>query len=55
MSARCRGILSDGSLLSIRRGEHTVMLMSAELAQRDRGAALKALEALGRVAARRLD
>lgn len=50
-----RGILSDGSLLSIRRGEHTVMLMSAELAQRDRGAALKALEALGRVAARRLD
>ena len=46
-----RGVLSDGSMLSIRRGEHTVMLMSTELAQRDRGAALKTLEALGRVAA----
>ena len=50
-----RGILSDAAMLSLRRGEHTVWLMSVELPRRDRTAALKTLEELGRVAARRLD
>lgn len=50
-----RGILDDGALLSIRRGEHTVWLMSGELPRRDRSAALKIFENLGRVAAKRLD
>lgn len=50
-----RGILSDGALLSIRRGEHTVWVMSGELPRRERAAALKTLEELGRVAAKRLD
>jgi hypothetical protein len=49
-----RGILSDGAILSLRRGQHTVWLMSSELPRRDRAAALKAFEELGRVAAKRL-
>ena len=49
-----RGILSDGALLSIRRGEHAVWLMSSELPRRERPAALKAFEDLGKVAAKRL-
>lgn len=49
-----RGILSDGAMLSIRRGEHTIWLMSAELSRRDRAAALKVLDELGRSAAKRL-
>lgn len=50
-----RGILNDWALLAIRRGERTVWLMSGDLPLRDRSAALKALEELGRVAAKRLD
>ena len=49
-----RGILSDGAMLSLRKGEHTIWIMSGDLPRRDRAAALKAFEALGRVAAKRL-
>jgi hypothetical protein len=49
-----RGILSDGALLSIRQGEHAVWLMSSELPRRDRAAALKALEELGKAASKRV-
>jgi hypothetical protein len=50
-----RGILGDGSLLVLRKGEHTLVLMSPELPKRDRAAALKVYEDLGRLAAKRLD
>jgi len=50
-----RGILGDGSLLVLRKGQHTLTLMSPVLPRRDRAAALKVYEDLGRVAARRLD
>jgi hypothetical protein len=49
-----RGILGDGALLELRRGEHNISLGSSELPRRDRAAALKALEDLGRAAAKRL-
>ena len=49
-----RGILGDGAMLSLRRGEHTIWVMSVELPRRDRAAALKVFEELGRVAAKRL-
>jgi hypothetical protein len=49
-----RGILGDGAILALRRGQHTVWLMSAELPRRERAAALKAFEDLGRVAGQRL-
>ena len=49
-----RGILNDGAMMSLRRGEHTLMLMSPELTRRDRAAALTAFEQLGAVAAKRL-
>ena len=49
-----RGILGDAAMLIVIRGRHAVMLGSAELPRRDRAAALKALEDLGRVAAKRL-
>lgn len=49
-----RGILSDGALLSVRHGEHAVWVMSSELPRRERTAALKALEDLGKVAAKRV-
>ena len=49
-----RGILGDAAMVSMRNGEHTVMLMSAELSGRDRTAALKTLEDLAKVAAKRL-
>jgi hypothetical protein len=52
---RKRGILGDGSLLVLRKGEHTLVLMSPELPKRDRAAALKVYEDLGRIAAKRLD
>ena len=50
-----RGILGDGSLLVLRKGQHTLLLMSPVLPKRDRAAALKVYEDLGRLAARRLD
>jgi hypothetical protein len=49
-----RGILGDGAMLIMRNGEHTISLGSSELAQRDRGAALKTLGDLGKVASKRL-
>ena len=49
-----RGILSDGALLAMRDGMHTIWLMSNELPQRDRAAAVKALEELGKAASKRL-
>lgn len=49
-----RGILSDGAMLSVRRGDHTVWVMTNQLSRRDRAAALKTLEELGQAAARRL-
>jgi hypothetical protein len=50
-----RGILGDGSLLVLRKGQHTMVLMSPVLPKRDRAAALKVYEDLGRIAAKRLD
>jgi len=50
-----RGILSDGSLLVLRKGKHTLLLMSPVMPKRDRAAALKVYEDLGRIAARRLE
>ena len=50
-----RGILGDGSLLVLRKGQHTLLLMSPMLPKRDRAAALKVYEDLGRIAARRLE
>lgn len=49
-----RGILSDGAMLSIRRGEHTIWVMSNQLPRRERAAALKSLGELGQAAAKRL-
>ena len=49
-----RGILGDGAMLAMRQGDHTVSLMSASLSARDRAAALKVLEDLGKTAAKRL-
>lgn len=49
-----RGILGDGAILIVTRAKHSVMLLSAELPHRDRAAALKALDELGRSAAKRL-
>ena len=49
-----RGILGDGAFLDLRKGQHNISLGSAELPRRDRAAALKAFEELGRVAAKRL-
>jgi hypothetical protein len=49
-----RGILGDGALMELRKGAHNISLGSSELPRRDRAAALKAFEELGRVAAKRL-
>jgi hypothetical protein len=49
-----RGILGDGAFMEVRKGRHTVTIGSGELPSRDRAAALKALEDLGRVASKRL-
>jgi hypothetical protein len=49
-----KGILSDMALLVVRRGARQVVFMSTQLAERDRDAALAALETLGRSAASRL-
>jgi hypothetical protein len=50
-----RGIVSPGAMLALHRGERTLMLSSPALPARDRAAALKTLEALGRIAAKRLE
>lgn len=51
---KARGILGDGALMELRRGQHNISLGSGDLPQRDRAAALKAFEELGRVATKRL-
>lgn len=50
-----RGIVSEGAMLTLHRGDRTLWLTSPTLPQRDRAAALKTFEALGRIAAKRLD
>lgn len=50
-----RGIMSDGAMLVLHRGPRTLFLTSPVLQARDRAAALKTLEALGRIAVKRLD
>lgn len=52
---RKRGILTDGGFLVLRKGQHTVTLLAPTLPGADRPAALKLLEALGRIAVKRLD
>jgi hypothetical protein len=50
-----RGIVTEAAMLSMHRGQRTLWLTSPALPARDRTAALKTLEALGRIAAKRLD
>lgn len=50
-----RGIVSKGAMLALHRGERTLFLTSPVLPERDRAAALKTFEVLGRIAAKRLD
>lgn len=50
-----RGIVSDGAMLTLHRGERTLWLTSQVLPQRERIAALKTFELLGRIAVKRLD
>ena len=50
-----RGIVSDGAMLVLHRGQRTLFLTSPVLQERDRAAALKTFEALGQIAAKRLD
>lgn len=49
-----RGILGDGALMELRKGRHNISIGSSELPRRDRAAALKAFEDLGRIAVKRL-
>ena len=49
-----RGIVNDIAQLVTQRANRQVLLFSSQLPQRDRAAALKALEELGRAAAQRL-
>lgn len=50
-----RGILSEGAMLTLHRGQRTLWLTSPVLPARDRAAALKTFEVLGRIAAKRLE
>ena len=50
-----RGIVIEGAMLALHRGERTLWLTSLTLPARDRAAALKTFETLGRIAAKRLD
>jgi len=50
-----RGIVTDGAMLVLHRGERTLFLTSSLLPKRDRAAALKTFEVLGKVAATRLE
>ncbi len=49
-----RGLLSNGAFIALVSGRHVVTLVSGELAVRDRGQALKQLEALGAAASARV-
>jgi hypothetical protein len=50
-----RRIVNEGAMLALHRGQRTLLLTSPVLPQRDRAAALKTFEVLGRLAAKRLD
>lgn len=50
-----RGIVIEGAMLALHRGERTLWLTSPTLRSRDRAAVLKTFEVLGRIAAKRLD
>jgi hypothetical protein len=50
-----RGIVSEGAMLTLHRGERTLWLTSPALPARDRATALKTFENLGRIAVKRLD
>jgi hypothetical protein len=50
-----RGIVSAGAMLTIHRGERTLFLTTRTLPASERAETLKTLEALGKVAAKRLD
>lgn len=50
-----RGIVADGALLMLRKGQRTVSLVIPSPQVTDRAATLKLLETLGRIAAKRLD
>ena len=50
-----RGIVSEGAMLALHRGQRTLWLTSPALPARDRAAALKTFEVLGRIAAKRLE
>jgi hypothetical protein len=50
-----RGIVSGSAMLTLHRGERTLWLTSPRLPVRDRAAALKTLETLGKIAVKRLD
>jgi hypothetical protein len=50
-----RGIVTEAAMLAMHRGQRTLYLTSLALPARDRAAALKTLEVLGRIAAKRLD
>lgn len=49
-----RGIINDGAMLELRRGRHNISVMTPDLPDRERSAALKILEELGRIAQKRL-
>jgi hypothetical protein len=49
-----KGILSQGSLLVVRKGDQLVLLLSSALAGHERSAALRELSTLGKSALRRL-
>lgn len=50
-----RGILGEAAMLTLHRGQRTLWLTSPALPARDRAAALKTFEVLGRIAAKRLE
>ena len=50
-----RGIVIEGAMLALHRGQRTLLLTSLVLPQRDRAASLQTFEALGRIAVKRLD
>lgn len=50
-----RGIVSEGAMLALHRGERSLFLTSPALPARNRDEALKTLEMLGKIAAKRLD
>ena len=50
-----KGFVANGAFLVVRRGKRQVTLMDANLATRDRQAALAALQDLGKAAAKRME